>query len=504
VPTSIPYDPTITLGNIVPADHMQTLLNIANDLQAPIDAAQDKLNELILLRRSLGMTAQELGNLNIATDKVQQEMDKVDDQIKTAAEAYGDVYLQNIGKITEARGKIPKMGAEVESPIDFVRSQLKQLPLASDSLKMDAQYFSFDEVQQSSKDVMASMKSYISAATSFMGAKRSAEITTSAMSQVNQQRESHEIQGTLVITANVTHRMASVWAPFYIDVDKGLRAWNEMFPSDQVDMNDSASMINIEKTAAAGKEKSFNLVSGANFGSSFVGMVHVLKRSSTASSQSLFSAAASLQAQMTVGSWFASASGGFGVNSSFSANVKNLLSQQDIQSHVSLVCMGIIPTIVAHNVDIVVKEFGNFSPDATMGQLAALQNATASDQESVAQAATAARTGQQMVSLKTAQMKAAVSAVQEGDKEQNQMLDINSLMTAFTDFVAKAIKGDCGVPINYYLKPITKKQLAEMWISKYLPHEYVTSAGDDSKPNEPGGGGGGGGGGDGGGGGTDA
>ena len=29
--------------------------------------------------------------------------------------------------------------------------------------------------------------------------------------------------------------------------------------------------------------------------------------------------------------------------------------------------------------------------------------------------------------------------------------------------------GDVGVPINYYLKPITAGQLAQMWVAKYLP-----------------------------------
>jgi hypothetical protein len=62
------------------------------------------------------------------------------------------------------------------------------------------------------------------------------------------------------------------------------------------------------------------------------------------------------------------------------------------------------------------------------------------------------------------------------------MLDINSLMTAFTDFVSKA-STNVGVPINYYLKPITANQLAQMWISKYIPGEYVTSAGDDTDAN---------------------
>lgn len=490
MPTTIPYDPRLTLGNIVPNDRITTLLAVGA-LSAAIDDTQDALNNELLLKRSLQMTIQELSNMGVDPKPVMDKLADVDKAITDAATKYATTAATNFPKIAETlRGKdggaeSNKVSFEIESPIDYVRSELKQIPLAADSLKLDAQYFSFDENVQSSEDTMASMKAFISANTSFMGTKRSAQATSSAMDQTSRQRENHNIEGTLVITCNVTHKMASMWAPFFIDVDKGIRAWNEMFKDDHIDMTDSASMMAIEKQDASGEPKYYNILSGATFGSSFVGMVHVLKSSSTQSSQSMISAAATLQAQMTTGSWFASASGGFGVDSSFSNSVKNLLSQQNIQSHVSLVCMGIIPTIEANTVEVVVKGFTDFSPDKTMGQLATLQNATAADQSSVTQAASAARTGGQMVALETAKMQAAVAGVGKLDAEQNKMLDINSMMTAFTDFVNKAIAGNCGVPINYYLKPITKKQLAQMWISKYLPGQYVTSAGDDQAANNP-------------------
>jgi hypothetical protein len=482
--TSIPYDPSLALGNIVNPDKLDNLLELSG-LQGPIDSAQDALNDLLLLKRSLQMTVVELNDLQIDTTDMQKQMDQVDQDIVKAATSYAQTSVKNLPLITQARSKLTQVASEVESPIDYVRSQLKELPLSSDSLHMDVQYFSFDLQTQKSQDAMTSIKAFISGATSFMGNKRSIEISTAATAQVSKQVELHDIQGVLVITATAHHQGAKVWAPFYIDVDKGIRAWNELYKNDHIDMDDTASIIAIEKEDQQGTPKAFNILSGATYGSSFVGLVHVLKSSETTSSQSMFSAAAALQAQMDVGGWFASASGGFGVDSSFSNSVKSLLSQQNIQSHVSLVTMGIIPTIVANTVDIVVKEFSDFSPDKTMGQLAALQNVTAADQSSVSDAAHQARTGQQLVALHTSALSAAVSAVAKGDAEQNQILDINSLMTAFTDFVTKAIAGNCGVPINYYLKPITKKQLAQMWIAKYLPAQYVNSAGDDATPTPP-------------------
>ena len=69
--------------------------------------------------------------------------------------------------------------------------------------------------------------------------------------------------------------------------------------------------------------------------------------------------------------------------------------------------------------------------------------------------------------------------------EKNQMLDINTMMTAFSDFVDKSIKGNVGVPINYFVKPITASLLAQMWVAKYLPGKFVTMGGDDSEDVAP-------------------
>ena len=194
---------------------------------------------------------------------------------------------------------------------------------------------------------------------------------------------------------------------------------------------------------------------------------------------------------MDVGAWFEKKQGGFGIDASFSNDAKKLLSSQNITSHISLVTMGVIPTIEANDVQLAVKQFTDFSPDKMGAELAALQNATAiTDRDSVNASAEAARTGQAMVSLTGTKMQSALAAVGEIDDGSNKMLDINSLMTAFTDYVNKAIAGNVGVPINYYLKPITRSQLAQMWVAKYLPGQFVTSAGDDTSAQEPSQGGG--------------
>ena len=284
--TTIPYDPSLTLGNICPAEKLE-VLNQISSLQSPIDAAQGELDSAILLRRSLDMTCQELINLSIDPAEVQKSITDVNGEIVKSAQGFAETSVKNLPQIAKLRGTIPQVSETIESPIDYNRSQLKQIPLAADSLTMDAQYFSFDETGQTSDTTMASLKAFVSASTQSLGSKRSAEATTSVQSQVSKQRENHDIQGTLVITANCTHKMAEIFAPFVIDVDKAIRAWNALFPDDMIKMDDTATVEKIAKEGDTKGEKFFNLLSGATYGSSFVGMVHVLKSSSTQSDQTI-------------------------------------------------------------------------------------------------------------------------------------------------------------------------------------------------------------------------
>ena len=46
-------------------------------------------------------------------------------------------------------------------------------------------------------------------------------------------------------------------------------------------------------------------------------------------------------------------------------------------------------------------------------------------------------------------------------------------MTALDDYIEKSINVELGMPINYYLKPITKSQLAQMWVDKYFPNKFL-------------------------------
>ena len=496
MPTSIPYDPSLVLGNIVPIKKLEHLVTVGA-LQAPIDSAQDRLNNLISLKYSLDMTRNELMNMKIDPTELESEIKTVGQQIDTAATEYAKASIegnQNINKLKDDSIKKDntignKIAYAPESPLDYNRTIIKQMPLSSDSLKMDSQYFSFDQNAQSSMAATAAIKAFVSSSTSFLGTKHSEQAATDVVNQVTKQKETHNIVGTLVISVNCTHKQASVFAPLIIDVDKSIRVWNKMYKNEQdkIKTNSVASMIKIAAEQESENEPSFNIISGATYGSSFVGMVHVLDSTSTSTGETMASVAASLQEQFNVGAFFAHETGGFGVNSNFSDEAENLLSKQNITSHISIVSIGCIPSIVSEEVQLGVKTFADFDPKTTMDNLASLANATSEDKGSVDSAASAARTGARMLAIQNATITSVMSRLEKIDDGANKMLDINSLMSAFEDFCNKALDGSSGVPINFFLKPITRSQLAQMWVSKYYPKQYLSISGDDSKTASQGG-----------------
>lgn len=472
MPSVIPYDPSLVLGSLV---HKETLDKVEKigAIRADVDKAEDKLNDLITLQRSLDMTIQEVLNLagKVPKDLSDKAASLVTD-IGAAATSYATIKLKSLVDID----KIPSIKPvhdDLESPIDYNKSAIKSLPISADSLKLNAQYFSHDENQQNSGTTAAKIGGFVSASFDWLGDEVSAQATSNSQEQVHSQTSRHTITGTLVVCVSCTHKSAQLFAPLIIDVDKAIRVWNAVYDGDTLDFdsdNVGKSLADIMKKKSP---NSLKLISGATYGSCFVGMVHVLNTSSTMASETMVSLAESLQAQFSVNSWFTKASGGFGVDSSFSNDVKNLLSSQSISSHCSLTAVGSIPSIHSNEVKLAVQQFAKFDGKESMDQLAALQNATATDKDTIDNSAQAARTGQQMIALKNAQIKGVLEGLSTIDDGANKILDINSMMTALDDYIQKAIDGKVGVPINYYLKYITKAELAQMWVNKYFAGKFM-------------------------------
>ncbi|MFC2155403.1 hypothetical protein ACFLRB_02795 [Acidobacteriota bacterium] len=280
MPTSIPYDPSLELANVVPQARLDILKQIS-DLQAPVDAAEEDMNAALMTLRSLNMTLQEMVNLGIDTKDLEKSKEEAKKEVAEAAKKVVDARLAAYPKISPLRAKLGNITESIESPVDYNRTEIKRMPLSADSIKMDSQYFSFDEEVQSAENTMEAIKTFVSQSTDFWFESESTETTDAVQSQINKQRENHELQGTLIITASCTHQNAALLAPFVLDVDKAIRVWNDLFPDDMIKTNDPASITKIAAQQQTKEAKEFHILSGASYGSSFVGMVHVLKSEST-------------------------------------------------------------------------------------------------------------------------------------------------------------------------------------------------------------------------------
>lgn len=476
---TIPYDPSLALANIVPPGKLDILKQIGVE-NAKIESQEEKLNMLIFTQRSLDLTRQELTDMGITDTKpLDDQLVKVRDDIRNVAIQLADTRMKSYETISKLREQLgSQVNAILESPVDYNRTQIKTMPLSADSLKMNAQYFSYGENEEKASSALAQIRSFVSGETSVIfGPKASVEATNAVSRQVSSQLQNHEVLGTLVISANCTHREAVVLAPFILDVDKAINVWNQMYPDEQIRTNDAAYLAQLAEGQPEKDAKTMTILSGATYGSSFIGMVHIVKEEETKSSQEMLATAASQQIRGTLGRFFANESGTFGLNEAFASDVKSLLSTTKLASHITVYSMGMIPSIKSNNVQTAVKGFQNFDANEMMGKLATLANSTAGG-TSVQKSAEDAKKGAQMISFEKAKIESVMTSLRELDKENNQVLDIKSLMEAFEDYVEQARSGQIGVPLNYYLKPITAPQLAQMWVAKYYP-EFGIPGGDD-------------------------
>ncbi len=81
MPSTIPYDPALTFGSIVPQDKLDNILSIAK-FQAPADAAQADMNAAITLKRSIDMTVQEMIDMGVDVKDLIKQSQEVDTQVQ--------------------------------------------------------------------------------------------------------------------------------------------------------------------------------------------------------------------------------------------------------------------------------------------------------------------------------------------------------------------------------------------------------------------------------------
>lgn len=299
----------------------------------------------------------------------------------------------------------------------------------------------------------------------FLSPKYASQMAGSAKASTYSQTSMHKIEGTIVITVNCTHKRADMFSPLAIDVDKAVAAWNFLNEDAKIDTEEDPEK-NIKDAESSTGSGPLQILSGRTSGSSFVGLVHIVQTENSSSRQTSMAVASSVSNEIENNLFLRKASGKFGLDQSYSNNLKNLFSTSNVQSHCSVICMGCIPTIASNTVTTTVARMAP-DPKEVMSQLAAIQGANDTEVNQMSKDARAAKTGESFMQLNNSYVTSVVSSLGSYDNDNNKVIDMNSLMTALDDFILKANEGTGGVPINFFIKPMTKLDIVKAYNSQY-------------------------------------
>mmetsp|Transcript_25416 Transcript_25416/g.38379 ORF Transcript_25416/g.38379 Transcript_25416/m.38379 type:complete len:493 (-) Transcript_25416:41-1519(-) len=469
---SIPADTGLVLGNVVDRQRIKNLMAIAEAQKPQVDA-NDRLNDLMQSNHKLKMIFNTMVQQEVDIEtlaELDKEKELLKDEMAGAAVELAEATIKaelDIFTLKQSQQQTT-ITMNVESPIDYTNIAIKRFELSFDSLKFDVQYFRKEDVDDSSNAHASAISSFVASQDSDWKRTKDYGKSDSTHSSVVEQSQNHDIEGTIVITANCTHKMADVLAPFVLDARKAIDAWNYTYEDDAID-TDAASVFEAATTPVKQDENKIHLLSGVTKGSSFVGYVHILRSEKTQSSQRASSTASAVRASIQSNLWYRNLSGGFGVSASSASTASSLLSSSQISNQVNLIVQGCIPSIVANDVPFTIKRLAP-TPEAVMGQLAAVQGAS-NDSVNQSPAASAAnvRKQNQFTQLNSAHTETTIEKIAKENTEQNKVIDTNSMMNAFTDYVNKCREGNCGIPINYFLKEISKADVAKCYIRKFYP-----------------------------------
>lgn len=458
MPISIPYNhPSLVLGGIADTKVMEKITQMRR-VQSQTDAAQEKLTSLMQMKRSMTMTLNELKGMEINVEAMQQKLVAMDAEISASAEEYLSVFLQNeekLCKLKQELGNTAHEGEVPESPVDFASSSLVEKPFYAESMKLDSQYFSMGSNSES--EMVAHLEKFVRDS----AGGNSEELAQTASAQMSSQAKNHKLCGTLVIVASCTHRIVGLFDPLVIDPDKAVRAWNKL--------HEGGNQINLPGQGIAseggGDEEPLTLITGAAYGSSFVGMVHLLQ---TEDSQikNIDGLQKQLAEKLQIGGWLSSVSGGLGIDPELMNEVKSFLSSQSVSTHISVVSMGMIPTLKSNTLQSGIGKLTEISPDTLNHALRKEGEGSTIGSESE----DSARRSRHL-EAQDRRAKRVIEAMADVDREQSKVMDLNSLMTALDNYIqgANSPKELHGVPISFYTRNLTRSEIIRLWMKKHYP-----------------------------------
>lgn len=480
---SIPFDhPSLVLGHVVNTDLLQLLEKIAA-LQARTDAAFERMNSFIAMRRGLSMTINELVGLGVDIGDLKAKIAELNQAVSQAASDYMVSRIANDTQVQQLREQVAAIEnvSGLESPLDFSGVKVERLALASDSIKIDVQYFSYGGNEEADAAAVSSLEGAIRETVAPLGSAAK-DVPKVAAAQVHQQLRHHSVAGTLVITASATHRASAMLQPLKLDADKAVEVWNSMHAAtgNGIDTSNLSSVIEAsEAPQGTADAQRLTLLTGANYGSSFIGMVHMVNNEMTGTGLAAEQEAA-LQDQLRLGGWVKAASGGFGVDEAVLENVRKLLSTQNVSTHANLIVLGAVPSLASAHLRTGVA---TLLSDRQPGGKA--HGESYDSRPTPSSMAEGSVKGGQRMAMQSGLMQSVIQGLGTIDQGSNKVVDLNTLMNAFDNYIAQVSSADSvGIPISFFFKRISRNRIARLWLDKYFA--LAKAQGDsDARKNAP-------------------
>lgn len=442
------FHPTLRLGDIARTEVVEMLDGIAAR-EAEVEAARSRVDDAARLRRTLALLRAELAGTGADPTAVDAKIAEAAAAATLAVQSYAETELRAAAAVDALKRSLSALGAVSlpDTPVDMERSRLDCRPLAFDSLRLDSGYFSFGSDVRT--DNLANVERFIRAMPC-----GSDGLGREVCSQICDQIERHDICGTLIITADCTHRNVRMFSPLVIDADRAVAAWNAL-GLHPIDTSDRAL---VAAAAAESDEGYLPIVSGVVCGSGFVGMAH-LSRSESGGAGSLDELARQLDSRLKAGGWLANASGATGVDADILADVRALLAANSVSCHISIVSNGVIPTLKS----------GEMA--ASVGSLAERclgddELHDDGDAASVDDGARMARRNALLGRIESGRIGSMLEALGKADAAKNRTFDISTLIEALDSYISRAGEPDSssGVPVSYRITKLRRAEIAAMWL----------------------------------------
>jgi len=300
----------------------------------------------------------------------------------------------------------------------------------------------------------------------------------STHSSMEAQTSAHTITGTLVIVAKCTHQNADILSPCILDSSKLMSAWNYTYPKNKLSYSGKKLfdlVFDEEKNPPKKGDDALHLITGCTRGSCFIGMAYTMKRETTKSSQDTAGMAETIKNVVNKDAMIGARTGQVGKHmANAAATINKMFSQAQVFNHCSLVTEGIIPNIAASEISTTVKEMSPQPTDLLAGLSAVKEAGDTAVNPGPDKAMQTAKTGAKFMEQSHEFAANTVHALSEKEAVSHQVIDTNSLMTAFTDYITKAQAGECGTPINFFLQKINKYDVAKA----HLRTAYPTGSAD--------------------------